>query len=154
VRDIGDRDDEAPAAAVERIGIGLGPHRVIEIARITAVDRNQRQCAQIDTSGEVGRLCRRGLGQRRRGKLGWDSELGNGEAADRAGGIGCTEALDNPQPWGTVAPRRKQLGADQFAIGGATSVRRVDEILVAVAAIGRRDTPAIGGAVKDPDDPV
>ena len=46
-RDIGDRDDDVPAARVGRVRIGLGPDRVVEIARVLAVDRDQREVAQI-----------------------------------------------------------------------------------------------------------
>ena len=43
--DVGDRDDQPPAAAHR-----FAPHRVVEIARIFAVDRDQRQLAQIFTT--------------------------------------------------------------------------------------------------------
>jgi hypothetical protein len=42
VRDVGDRDHKAEAVAVR-----LAVHRVIEILGVLAVDRHQRQCAQI-----------------------------------------------------------------------------------------------------------
>ena len=67
--DIGDRDQQAEAAVREPLGV----HRVVEIARILAVDRHQRQRAQIDALRGLGRIDAlaplRGLAQRRRREL-------------------------------------------------------------------------------------
>lgn len=45
VRDIGDRHEQAPAAAA----FGLGVHRVVEVAGILAVDGDEGHLAQVDT---------------------------------------------------------------------------------------------------------
>src|SRR6185437_4280652 len=47
--DIGDRDDRVPTILL--FGIALGPDRVVEIARIGAVDGNERDRAQIIARG-------------------------------------------------------------------------------------------------------
>ena len=57
--DIGDRDDEMPAAGIGRVGVGLGPDRVVEIARVAAVDRDQREVAQIGAARQARAAARR-----------------------------------------------------------------------------------------------
>ena len=60
VRDVGDRDDQAEAAAVR-----LGEHRVVEVARVLAVDGDQRHVAQVGAAAPSGAArARFGLGQR------------------------------------------------------------------------------------------
>ena len=44
--DVGDGDQQAPAAGMVRVG--LGEHRVVEVARILAVDGDQRRVAQVE----------------------------------------------------------------------------------------------------------
>ncbi len=46
IGDVGDCDDQLPAA---RLG-AIGMHRVVEVLRILAIDGDQRQVAQVDTS--------------------------------------------------------------------------------------------------------
>ena len=48
VGDVRDRDDHVPAAGIARVGIGLGVDRIVEVARVRTVDRDQRQRAQVD----------------------------------------------------------------------------------------------------------
>ena len=52
--DIGDGNDQPPPllAARDRLAV----HRVVEIARVLAVDRHERHIAQIDTATQVARL--------------------------------------------------------------------------------------------------
>ncbi len=50
VRHIGDRDDQA-----ESVRARFGIDRIVEIARVRAVDRDQRNVAKIDTLGDLGR---------------------------------------------------------------------------------------------------
>jgi hypothetical protein len=63
-RDIGDGDQQAPAARVFRCRIGRGENRVIEITCVFAVDGDQRHVAQVlapiegDRAGGVGFLFR------------------------------------------------------------------------------------------------
>ncbi len=47
--DVGNRDDEPPAAAAQR----FGEHSVVEVFGVRAVDRHERQAAQILASREV-----------------------------------------------------------------------------------------------------
>ena len=44
--DVGDGDQQAPAAGMVRVG--LGEHRVVEVARVLAVDGDQRRVAQVE----------------------------------------------------------------------------------------------------------
>ena len=52
VAHVGDRDDEAPAAPAARLRI----HGVVEVLGVGAVDRHERQLAQILASGQVRRF--------------------------------------------------------------------------------------------------
>ena len=52
--DIGDGDDDAEAAAIGRIVVGLGPDRVIMVAGIGRIDGDERQLAS-DRGGRCGR---------------------------------------------------------------------------------------------------
>ena len=81
MRHIGDRDDDMPAAAVLRVVIRLGPHRIVEIARILAVDRDQREVAQIGAAAELNGLGAGRFGQR----LGAETRSGSRTRQSSAG---------------------------------------------------------------------
>src|SRR5207244_877474 len=49
--DVGYCHDEMPAAAISRVSIWLGPHRVVEAASIAAVDGDQRELAAHGWAG-------------------------------------------------------------------------------------------------------
>ena len=110
-----------PAAAIGRVRIGFGPHRVVEIARVLAVDRDQREVAQIGaavlgenrTGARAGRL---GLGQRRRREFRRDVERGDRQPADRVRGAGRAEPFEDAGLLAEAA-RRLLLGDDQLAVG-------------------------------------
>ncbi len=53
VADIGHRDDQPPPLAAARLGNRLAVNRVVEVARIFAVDRAQRHVAQIDPAAQI-----------------------------------------------------------------------------------------------------
>ena len=55
MRYIGDSDDQAPPAAALRFGV----HRIVEIARVGAVDRHQRQLSDVGAALAFGRGHRR-----------------------------------------------------------------------------------------------
>ena len=50
MRDVGDGDDQAKAAGL--VWIGFGEHRVVEVARIGAVDRYQLDVAQVGAAAQ------------------------------------------------------------------------------------------------------
>src|SRR5207245_4744932 len=68
--DVGYCHDEMPAAAISRVRIWLGPHRVVEVASIAAVDGDQREIAQIGSAGQRRRPCRLGFGDYRHREFG------------------------------------------------------------------------------------
>jgi hypothetical protein len=154
VGDVGDRHDQMPAARIGRVGVGLGPYRVVEIARVAAVDRDQRQVAQAGAAGGVDRLCRGSLFQRRGRKFGRNAKRGDRQEADRAGCLGRSEPLDDAQPRRAVAARGQGLGDDKLPIGGSAGVGGIDKILGAIAAVGRCYPAAIAKAAQDADDAV
>src|SRR3546814_18616870 len=62
VGDVGDGHQQVPAAGILRIVVGLGEDGIVEIARIGAVDGDQRQVAQILAAAEWRRGGGLGLG--------------------------------------------------------------------------------------------
>jgi hypothetical protein len=151
-RNIGDGDDEVPATGIFRIGVRLGPDRVVEIARVTAVDRDQIELAQIGAAGGGDRCRRASFGQRGGREYMRDLETGDRYQADRTGSIGCAKALDDPEARWSVAAGGEGFGSDQLAIEGAPDMGKVDKIFGAVAAIGGNDPPAIMATPENPDD--
>ncbi len=150
--DIGDRDDDMPTAGIGRIVVGLRPDRVVEIARVAAVDRDQLQLAQVGAAGGVGRRGRRCLGQR----LGWkfvrDVESGDRHPADRTRRIGCTEPLDDADPLAVEAAGRHLLGDDQLVVGEPRGVVAEHPVFATVAAIGRDHLAAVAATPEYADD--
>ncbi len=152
--DVGDRDDEVPAAAVLWVEVRLGPHRVVEIAGVAAVDRDQRDIAQIGSSGRGDRQCRLGFGERRGRKFGRDVIGGNRQQAYRAGVRGGTQPFDDTGSRRAEPSRDELLGDDQFPFAGAARVVRRDPIFVAVTPVGRHQPAALAGVLEGPDDPL
>ena len=99
---VGDRDHGVPAAGIGRVGVGLGPDRVVEVARVGAVDGHQRQVPQVDPlthtlltqSGRAGGL---GLGQRLGREFHRQVMLVDRDQAERARAPGLAQALQNPR---------------------------------------------------------
>ena len=46
-RHVGDRDDRLPPAVIGWVVIGCGPHRIVMVARIGRIDRDDRQMAEV-----------------------------------------------------------------------------------------------------------
>ena len=150
--DIGDRDDDMPAAAVFRIGIRFGPDGIIEIARILAVDRDQGEIAQIGAARQIDRLRGRRFGEGLARKLARDVEGGDREPADRSRRIGRPQPLDDARPLAAEAARRQLLGDDQLAIRQPHRVVAEHPVLALVAAVGRDHFAAVAGTTEHADD--
>ncbi len=58
VRHVGDRDDQTVAAATSALD-RFAVHRVVEVARVFAVDRHEWHVAQVDPLAQVGRAAPR-----------------------------------------------------------------------------------------------
>ena len=132
-----------------RIRVGLGPDRVVEVARIAAVDRDQRHLAQIGAAGR----------RRRRAALG----LGERAAGTRPGCRGSAMAIRLIAPARPGGPSRSRMRARLEArrpvrgVLGRPSRRRGAAGIVAqprgtraVPAVGGADSAAVGGAGKTP----
>ena len=127
-------------------GSGFGEHGIVEVAGIGAVDRDQRQIAQVDPLAERDR--------RRRGRLG----LGLGrkrdrqaeglrrEQGDRARLVRRAQALDHLCPAGPERRAGKALGDHQIAGAGAGAVLLAHQQLAA----RRRCRSAPGAGRPDP----
>ena len=152
--DIGNRDDQMPAAGVLPIGVGLGPDGIVKIARVAAVDRHQRQAAQIRPALNADRRCRRRLCQRLMGKLGRDVVGRDRQQADRLRRRSRTQPLDDAGARRSKPGRRDLLGDDEIAIAGAAGIARCDHVFGPVTAVGRNQPPALTIMPEDTDDPL
>src|SRR6185312_15893431 len=91
--DIGDGDDRMPGAVL--LGIGLGPNRIVEIARIGAVDRHQWDRAQIGALAKRHRRCALGECQRFRRECRRDAVAVDGDEAEGTRFAAIAETLEN-----------------------------------------------------------
>ena len=110
--DIGDRHDKVPTAAVLRVGVGLGPDRVVEVAGIAAVDGDQREVTQIGPCGQARRHRRLGFGDCRSRKFGRDVIIRDNERTYHAGIRGVSEPVDDAGSRGSEPPGREFLDGD------------------------------------------
>ena len=79
---VGDGDEQVPASGIRRIGVGLGPHGIVEVACVLAVDGDKRNRAQIDAAVEPDRLCCCRLRERIAREVDRDAAAGDGNQAD------------------------------------------------------------------------
>ena len=90
VGDVGDGDEEA-----EAVPICFGVNGVVEVARILAVDREQRRVAQVSAAAKPGGARSLGLGKRQFWEDIGDGVSGNADQADRTGIAEAAEPLDD-----------------------------------------------------------
>ena len=131
--DVGDGDQDAPAAGMVRVG--LGEHRVVEVAGVLAVDRDQRRVAQVEALAQGGGAGALGLLQRRRRELDRDVVGRDRDQADGARVAHRPDALDHAGATGERAARR--LDPDDVARLGAVLVGRPDVEAQLQLAVGR-----------------
>src|SRR5215831_11181393 len=93
--DVGYRHDEMPATAISSVVIRLGPHRIVEVAGIAAVDGDQRDIAQIGSTRQGRRPCRLGFGNCRDWEFGRNVMACDGQQTYRAGVRGMSEPFDD-----------------------------------------------------------
>jgi len=74
------------------------------------------------------------------------------QKADRAGFVGRAEPLDDPEARRSVTPGGERLGDDQLTVAGAPSLRGIDKIAAAVAAVGGLQPATVAGAAIDADE--
>ena len=133
--DVGDGDQQAPAAGM--VGIGLGEHRVVEVARILAVDGDQRHVAQVEPVAQRRRLGALGLVERGLRELDRDVVGGDGDQADGARVAHRPDALEHAR-----AARQRSAGRldpDDVARHGAVLVGRPHIEALPELAVGRAD---------------
>ncbi len=147
--DVGNRDEQVPAAGVGRIGVSVGPDRVIEIAGVLAVDRHQRDVAQILPVAERRRSGGRGLRERGVGKAHRDVVVVNGNQADRPRSPRRSAALDDFRAAQPQRPALIHLGPDELARLGAKRINGRDLHLLATSAIDRKQAPASANQAVD-----
>ena len=121
--------------AVLVIGIGLGEHRIVEVAGILAVDGDQRQLAQIEPVAQrrgpgVFRFPGGGLGELDRDVVGGDRDQADG-----------ARVAHRPDPLDHLGAARQSragfLDPDDVAGLGAVAVGRPHLELAAQLAVGR-----------------
>ena len=108
IADVGDRDDREPAALVLFVGIGFGPYRIVMVARIGGIDRDDRQVAEIFAAvGGKGQLRRTlSLGERDVAKHMRNLVLGDRDHAERARREGVPDPFDDLRARCGTAPRQ------------------------------------------------
>ena len=153
--DVGDRDQQAEAvlaADLDRLAI----HRIVEVARVFAVDGYQRYVAQVDPVFEVGvaHFGRQPGGRLQRG-VGEDvrhAELAHGDFDFHAGIVKVAQHFDHAA--GRLLEARRlleQFDADDLA-GLGLARRTGDQDVLADALVFRGDQPHAVLIEQAPDD--
>ena len=137
MRDIGDGDDQ-PKTVLLR----FGEDRIVEIARIGAIDRDERQLAQIGPFAQ-----RRDPGALRFLDGGFRKIDGNfmgrnGNHADRAGIAHLAEQFGDAGGFGAVAAAWHRLRPYNLAVSGAQRISHVHQPFGFLPAVGGLDASA------------
>ena len=154
--DIGDGDDDHPAAFVLGVRVGFGPHRVVMVAGVGRVDGDQRQIAQIlAPSAKLGLFGGFGLRQHGVGEGVGDAVGMDGDQARHLLGFGIAEPLGDARGLHAGAAAARELEADQLAalgvVGAATRYRPLFQLL---AVDGIDDPGATRQRAKDAEHPI
>src|SRR5690606_31318146 len=103
VTDVGDGDQQPPCRPLALLGAdvdGHAEHRIVEIARVLAVDGDEGQVAQVDPALEFARLDGGGqlgrLGHGRLGEIDGNVELAHGDLDLHAGVVDFAQHFDDP----------------------------------------------------------
>ena len=139
MRHVGDGHDQAVAVAV-----AFREHGVVEVARVLAVDGDQRDGAQVFACAGRGRLGRVGIGQRLGAELGQDGVGVDADQADRAGVAHASQPLHHAGGFQAVAAAWLRRAQQDLAVLRAVAVAGCDGPLGLLAAVGRHQ--AIGRA--------
>ena len=151
---VGDGDHRAPASGIVGRGVGLGPHRIVEIAGVGAVDGHQRERAEVRPPVEARCLQPLGLGQCLVGEAQRQAVAVDRGQADRAGRIGVPQPLDHPRIRQAEAAALAGLPHHQLARTRAGGLARLHGEVAAQPALRRLDhaaAPAVG--MEDADHP-
>jgi hypothetical protein len=117
------------------VRIGLGEHRVVEVARVLAVDGDQRQPAQVEAMAERRRAGLLGLARGGLRELDGNVVGGDRDQADGARVAHRPDPLEHPGAARQV--RAGLLDPDDVARPRAVAVGRADVELAPQPAIGR-----------------
>ena len=155
VGDVGDGDDQVPTAAIGRVAVRRRPHRVVEVARIGAVNGDQRDIAQVGAVGQAGHGHGRRFVEGRRRKLGRNPGTVERDQTDGPGVRRIAQPVDDHAAARAVLDARpgRQLGDHQFAVFGAMAVGLGDQQRVLAALVGGLDLPAGAPVAVHADDP-
>src|SRR5262249_10424212 len=150
--DIGDRDERMPAALV--FGIGLGPNRIVEIARIGTIDRDERDLPQILALAERHRL--RFLGERERlgGERSRDAVGVDRNEAEGARIGAIAQPLDNARFREAEPTIGADFGKDDLAILRIAHIFLRDAEFAPHLAIGRLEAAALMGLAEDAENAI
>jgi hypothetical protein len=147
VRDVSDRDDQA-----EPVSVGLGVDRIVEVARVLAVDGDERRVAQVGAVAERGRAGGGGFAQGGVGELGRDVVRVDAHEADRARVAHRAQPLHDARGLQAETLVRERGGQDDLArLCGHVFARR-DDPLGFRAAVGGHDAGGRRSGAEDADD--
>ncbi len=104
--------------------VGFGEHRIVEVARVLAVDGDQRDVAQVGAPAERCRAGALGLVQRGGGKFLRDVVGVDDDQADRSGIAHGAEPLDDAGGLQAEPVVRQRFGEHDLVRFGAAVLRR------------------------------
>ncbi len=145
-RHIGDCDPNDEPAGVFSAVIGAGIYRVVMVARISRVDRDQRQVAQVFAIAQGRGFRRICLGDHAVGKGVGNAMLVDGDQADGLGRGRVTQP-GNDARLGQAHARFRPglLRLDQFTILGAIHIRCGDHPFLVLALVDGLNAPPFRG---------
>ncbi|VWC36931.1 hypothetical protein BPS26883_06741 [Burkholderia pseudomultivorans] len=147
VRHVGDRDDQPEAVAAADLD-RLAVDRIVEVARVLAVDRHERHVAQVDAEAQVGRAHlvrqRGGIVERRLAELVRHAVLAHRDLDLHARIVDVAEHLDDAAERLRMAAREiGQLDDDDLPDLRLLHVLRDQDVVADALVFGRDDQRAV-----------
>ncbi|CAJ7112911.1 Uncharacterised protein [Burkholderia pseudomallei] len=147
VRHVRDRDDEPEALAAADRG-GLAVHGVVEVARVLAVDRDERHVAQVDAVAQIRGphlvRQRRGLAERLRAEFVRHAVLAHRDLDLHAGIVDIAEHLaDAAERLRMTAREIGELDDDDLPDLRLLRVLRDEDVVTDPLVLGRDDERAV-----------
>ena len=143
VGDVRDRHDQMPAAGIGRVGIGLGVHRIVEVARVRAVDRDQRQRAQVDALAQRHRRAAAASASASGGKAIGRPTLCAAKRRSRPGRVlrRPNRSITFARPRPSAAPAMRSATSEVARVGAHASCSRTSSSQRPPSPVGSRSRP-------------
>ena len=142
MRDVGDRDNDAPSAVVLGVRVRFGKHRVVVIACINGIDGQQRHVAQIGAAIHRRRCKRFAFGENAFGKVLWDAVRVDRDQRDLPLVFGVAEAFEHDRARGHEASAAHEIETHEIAIARLAGIIGKDRPAFHFLAFDRLDRAA------------